>query len=73
VLLNVVEVGLVVLKGGALQVERVLVVVHDLEHGHVLWQLLCHVELLLEALIAFVRIQRQVVARAHDHGLARRL
>ena len=61
-----------ILIGGALQVESAVIVVDDLKHGHVFGRPLCCIELLLEAALAVVLRQHQVIARAHDHRLKAR-
>ena len=58
-----------VLISGTLQVESVVIVVHNLEHGHVIGVALRYLELLLEAIVAVVGVQGEVVTRAHDHLL----
>ena len=61
------------LVGSALQVKRVLIVVDNLEHGHVVGCLLVLVELLLEAALGVVMVQGELVATAHNHCLVGRL
>lgn len=46
-----------VLIGRTLQVEGVLTMVHDFEHGHVVGSLLARVELLLEAALGIIVLE----------------
>ena len=63
---NVLKISCVVLVCRTFQIESISVVIDDFEHGHVIWVALGHLELLLETVVAIVRHQREVVARAHD-------
>ena len=54
ILLVVGDIARVVLIGGALEIESAIIVVDNLQHGHVLWRPLSCVELLLEARLAIV-------------------
>lgn len=56
-----------------LKVESVIIAVNNFEHGHVIGALHNTFDLLLKAQFVIILVNREFVARAHDHGFVRGL
>ena len=53
------------------KVERAIVAIDDFEHGHIIWAFHNTGDLLLEAPLIVVLVDREFVSRALDHGFVR--
>ena len=53
------------------KVERAIVAIDDFEHSHIIWAFHNTGDLLLEAPLIVVLVDREFVSRALDHGFVR--
>ena len=60
-----------VLIGCIFKVERAIVAIDDFEHSHIIWAFHNTGDLLLEAPLIVVLVDREFVSRALDHGFVR--